>query len=257
MTIQTRARGIVSVEASTSAADLLAELETSFEDFKSKRETELTEIRRELDAINTRQAGYEVGPGSGTAPIASKARAEFLKFMRNGSIGDSMMPRSELSTDSGPDGGFTVPKEIDNRIHDQLIDISPLRRLASTVQTNSSDYHKLVGRRGATSGWVGERETRSETDTPALGDVSPPQGEIYAYAGKSRDGRSMTASSFSNNGFARTSQMNLSKKNRMPFLAAMASTSPEGSSPSIPTRQMMTAAPSAPCRRSHPAMRAG
>jgi HK97 family phage major capsid protein len=48
--------------------------------------------------------------------------------------------------------------------------------------SNVGDFQIPIGRRGATSSWVGERETRAETNTPTLGLVTPPGGELMSYA---------------------------------------------------------------------------
>jgi HK97 family phage major capsid protein len=69
-------------------------------------------------------------------------------------------------------------------IQDQLISISPVRAVARVMQLGAgvNDFKLPVGRRGASSSWVGESSTRSETDTPNLGMVTPPGGEIMSYA---------------------------------------------------------------------------
>lgn len=85
-----------------------------------------------------------------------------------------------LSSSSGPDGGFAVPKVIDTVIDQTLIDISPMRAIAKVQQVGTPDFHKLVNIHGTSSGWVGETATRPSTNTPQLVDVAPPMGEIYA-----------------------------------------------------------------------------
>jgi HK97 family phage major capsid protein len=90
-------------------------------------------------------------------------------------------PMATMSVGSDPDGGAMVPRQIDQRILDQLVDISPVRRIAEVVQTASSDYVKIVNKRGASSGWGNENTTRTETDTPILAEIRPPSGELWAY----------------------------------------------------------------------------
>ena len=86
-----------------------------------------------------------------------------------------------MSISSGPDGGFAVPKVIDAMIEATLVNISPIRGLASVVQISTPDYHKLVNIHGTASGWVGEKAARAATATPTLEDINPPMGEIYAF----------------------------------------------------------------------------
>jgi len=103
--------------------------------------------------------------------------------MRSGrvaAVGSTGLQARSMSTDSDPDGGWTVPKQVDQVIQNQMILISPMRRLASIVSVSTAEYERMINRRGANSGWVGEREDRPSTDSPFLGSIKPPMGEIYA-----------------------------------------------------------------------------
>jgi HK97 family phage major capsid protein len=44
----------------------------------------------------------------------------------------------------------------------------------------TSDYKKLVNKRGTASGWVGETDARGNTNTPQLAELAAFMGEIYA-----------------------------------------------------------------------------
>ncbi len=57
---------------------------------------------------------------------------------------------------------------------------SPMRELCNVVQAFTSDYHKLVAKTRASSGWVGETDARTATGTPTFADIAPPMGELYA-----------------------------------------------------------------------------
>ena len=59
--------------------------------------------------------------------------------------------------------------------------LSPVRDLVKVVPVGTSDYKELISIGGAASGWVGESDTRSETGTPQLREVTPTHGEVYAY----------------------------------------------------------------------------
>ena len=84
-------------------------------------------------------------------------------------------------TTSGSVGGFAVPEEIALDIEKLERKLSPVRDLVKVVQVGTSDYKELISLGGAASGWVGEAATRSETATPTLREVTPSQGEIYAF----------------------------------------------------------------------------
>lgn len=81
---------------------------------------------------------------------------------------------------SGAEGGYAVPREIDAMIARTLADISPIRAIATVVQTGSAGYRKLVTTGGTPSGWVSEVAARPETDTPDFTEIAPPSGELYA-----------------------------------------------------------------------------
>lgn len=85
-----------------------------------------------------------------------------------------------MSTGSGPDGGFAVPRQIDSLIEAVLFKQSPVRRFAQIVQVSTPDYHKLVNTRGWAANWVGETAACPATATAELYDINPPMGELYA-----------------------------------------------------------------------------
>jgi len=78
-------------------------------------------------------------------------------------------------------GGYALPEEISRSINEKLLDVSPMRRLANVVSASTTDYKELVDVLGDSYGWVGEGDTRSETDTASLAEVAPTFGMIYAY----------------------------------------------------------------------------
>jgi HK97 family phage major capsid protein len=91
------------------------------------------------------------------------------------------LAKKDVTVGTGSAGGFAVPEEIAREIERMEAKFSPVRRLVKVVKVGSSDYKELVGIRGATSGWVGETATRTATNTPALREVTPTHGELYAY----------------------------------------------------------------------------
>jgi HK97 family phage major capsid protein len=90
----------------------------------------------------------------------------------------SLEVKAGMSTQSDPDGGFMVPEEMDKSLDKLAIDSVAMRRIAR-VTSASGDYKRLLSSGGATGGWVGEEETRDETDTPDLKQFNPPWSELY------------------------------------------------------------------------------
>jgi len=100
--------------------------------------------------------------------------------MRAGGSGLSTDISMALSVGSDPSGGYMVPPDTSGRLIDLIYQTSPMREVAN-IQTIGVDA--LEGPRDldeADSGWVGEQDTRSETDTPTLGEYRIPVEEQYA-----------------------------------------------------------------------------
>jgi HK97 family phage major capsid protein len=85
-----------------------------------------------------------------------------------------------MAQGSPADGGYAVPRAIDEAIALVLKRISPIRTVAQVVQTGTSGYRKLIMTSGAASGWTGETGPRPETASPKFAEVVPPYGELYA-----------------------------------------------------------------------------
>jgi len=119
-------------------------------------------------------------PGAGMS-AEEKAKAEyktaFNAFARKGDF------QAALSVGSDPDGGYSVPIEVDSNILSLERNDVVMRRLANVVTLGTPNYTKLVNKHGATSGWVGETEARPETTTPSLAALTPFWGELYANPG--------------------------------------------------------------------------
>lgn len=126
-------------------------------------------------------------PGfAGNASQEDAAQAEhksaFGAYVRKGTEFSHEIEAKALATgtNSGADGGYAVPKVIDSMIADFLVNVSPMRQVANVVQISTPDYHKIVNIRGTASGWVGETDARTATNTPQIKDVVPTMGDLYA-----------------------------------------------------------------------------
>jgi HK97 family phage major capsid protein len=159
--------------------DKLAEMEKAFADVTKGQ----SEVKALLELIEAK--GNRPGFGAGQSDT-EKAQAEhkeaFGGYLRKGRDFDVAIEQKALAitTNSGADGGYAVPKVIDTMIQDLLVNISPIRSIASVQQISTSDFHKLVNLRGTASGWVGETAARTATGTPSLADIKPTMGELYA-----------------------------------------------------------------------------
>jgi HK97 family phage major capsid protein len=147
--------------------------------------TEMAALREEVAGLKAR---VEAGAlRAGRAPLdgiksgggGGAGRSAFVeRYLRRGL--DAGVEMKSVTGATGPDGGFAVPREIDEAIETLLKSISPIRAIASVVATGSAGYRKLVAAGGTPSGWASETAPRPETATPVFSEIAPPSGTLYA-----------------------------------------------------------------------------
>lgn len=125
--------------------------------------------------------------GSGSRSLSPEVKAHadaFDSYFRKNRGADSLQQlavQAGLSTSSDPDGGFTVPVEVETTIDRIATSVSTFRQLAGSMTIGTDSYTKLVNLGGATGGWVGEQDARTETTTPTLAEILINVMEEYAY----------------------------------------------------------------------------
>jgi len=140
----------------------------------------LGEMKKQLEAIEAAVARNQFPGGGKEKEVIARAKA-FAHLMRGNidSVKDIEI-QALASTLSDPDGGFTVPEEVDTAIDRVQGTLSSMRRLATVRGISTDTYKKLVNQGGATSGWVAEKGTRNETSTPSLKEIAINTKELYA-----------------------------------------------------------------------------
>ena len=196
--------GGVRAEASDPKA-VLEQLNKAFAEFKAEHDAELKALRKDvvqsekvdrinadisklqaaMDETNARLAAARLGAGSDDKPLAAEKKAyasAFDRFFRKGVDAglDDLAVKASLKTDSDPDGGWTVPDQMESTIDRVLGTVSAMRSISRVVSISSRTYKKLVNQAGTGTGWVGERESRTETNTPTLAQLDFPAMELYA-----------------------------------------------------------------------------
>lgn len=201
----------------TELKDTINAIGTAFEEFKAENDKRLKELannhndpllaekvekiqadmtealawKRELEAMDKKLSRMELPPAgvhTENGPQAEHKKA-FESWFRKG--GDERLEavkklqvQAGLSTLSDPDGGYIVaPPEFDRAIDRVAGTISVMRNLATVRTIGVNEYKKIVNSGGTSSGWVAEKETRSETDTPTLKQITINMKEIYAEPG--------------------------------------------------------------------------
>jgi HK97 family phage major capsid protein len=158
-------------------ADLVEKVEKINSDI-----SHITAMKKQLELIETAVARAQFGAGGSTLSVESQNRLKaFNHLMRRGTQDiKELEVQAAASTLSDPDGGFLVPDETETAIDRVAETVSAMRRLCTVRRISSSTYKKLVSQGGASSGWVAEKGSRSETDTPTLREIAINTKELYA-----------------------------------------------------------------------------
>jgi len=146
--------------------------------------TELMSLKGEVEKLEAKTNRISLGGGggnNGNQDDLNHKTAFVDGFVRKGAdTGLIELEKKSWSVVVSADGGFGLPKVIETEIEKMLRDVSPMRQLARVVQIGTSDYNRLVNKNGISSGWVGEKSTRPETNTSAFDNFKPSMGELYA-----------------------------------------------------------------------------
>ncbi|MDX2235059.1 MAG: phage major capsid protein [Hyphomonadaceae bacterium] len=108
-------------------------------------------------------------------------RAAWNAYLRRGD--ESALNQLEvkaLSVGSGPDGGYVAPPELDRLIESRMVQVSPMRSIATVRTTGATVFKKPVSITQAATGWVAETGARAQTATPTLSSIEFPAGELFA-----------------------------------------------------------------------------
>ncbi|HEX2753228.1 MAG TPA: phage major capsid protein [Alphaproteobacteria bacterium] len=107
-------------------------------------------------------------------------KGAFRGYLRKNNAGSGVDEIKALSVGSDPDGGYTVTPDMSGRIATLVRETSPMRQIANVVTIGTDALEGIHDLNEATSGWVGETETRTETAAPKIGEYRIPVHEQYA-----------------------------------------------------------------------------
>jgi len=153
----------------------------------------MTEIKAKLESMETKlnRPGVFDTKGDSASREASEYKGAFLDWMRN--PGDHERQQkvtaaqrqleskaADTRTSTNASGGFALPEEIERAIARIGVDISPIRALATVRTVGTPDYKELFDINGAGFEWIGETDTRNQTNTPDLAEVAPTFGMASA-----------------------------------------------------------------------------
>lgn len=195
----------------------IRELGSAFEAFKAKHSEELAELKKKgsvdvltteaLQKIEARMSELEAQKAkieklealAARAAVAGRDRKEnstpeqlkhaeaFEAWLRSPHDSERQQDllkaglEAKAISSSTASAGHAIPEVIGRRIQETLQLMSPMRQVVDVIQVGTSDYKELVDVNGETGGWVGETTTRTATAEPALEQVAPTMGEVYAH----------------------------------------------------------------------------
>jgi len=168
------------IDASVTA---ITQEKEAFEIQQAETRKQIEDLEAALDRQAPGQTAKEKSAGEYLEKFTEWARSAKEKA-DNGNASAMTLKQLEakdVAIGTGAAGGFAVPEVIGNLIHQQALQLSPVRQDVRVVTVGTSDYKELVDLYGATSGWVGETDTRSATATPLLRERAPTMGTVYCY----------------------------------------------------------------------------
>lgn len=153
---------------------ILNDLTIEFDKFKNRNEGRVDKMDgrlRDIEAAMDRPNFPFGGDGSpGIDPEVLKGFNDYLRFDI----------RSAMKVGDDPAGGYFVPPHRSDSITTRIFESSPIRQL-SRVETITEDaFEEPLDWDEAAASWVGETETRGETDTPDVSMFRVPLHEVQA-----------------------------------------------------------------------------
>ena len=176
---------IARIEADLTKAQAVADEAALASKRQSRVVTDEKGERVDFDAKAADWAGMLARRRGETVPAFNDAgmsayKAAFDRFLRKGEEIMSVDERKALSVGTDPDGGYVVNPDLSGRIVMKVFESSPMRAYASIQVISSDALEGLFDLDEAASGWVGETDSRTETNTPVLGKWRIPAHELYA-----------------------------------------------------------------------------
>ena len=135
---------------------------------------DIEKLQSAVDEANTRIAAAQMQGVQQGGLKDKEYSAAFASHMKRGEV------QASLNKGAADQGGYLAPTEWDRTITDKLVQVSPMRALATVQTISTASFSKLFNQKGTVSGWVGEAAARPDTATPTFGTLTYTTGEIYA-----------------------------------------------------------------------------
>lgn len=142
--------------------------------------TKLEDQKKRLDELETKMNRKAIGGDKGDGSAEKKGEEAYFKLIRKGvrvlndedleSLKSVMSPDEikAISTDNDPDGGYSMPMNRSVRFLEGLVEVSPVRSLATVETISQGDSLEVEGddvNNEFATGWGSERTAPTETAT--------------------------------------------------------------------------------------------
>jgi len=156
---------------------LIEQQGTQFTDFQTRIDRDLDSLGKDLAQLQLAAGRPDQSERLGRSLGVTRALTDAL---RKAALGDDREIKA-MTVGSDPEGGFLVIPAMDNVVRQIRDVVSPLSSLVRTVTLDSGGEFLAPYFRGTLdSGWTGENDTRSETNTVAAGEHRITLHEVYA-----------------------------------------------------------------------------
>lgn len=142
---------------------------------------------RQFDELRTQAAALDVDISRYEA-LADEERSKPGKQTQGQTVSNDELrsyiltgETRNLSTAIPEDGGYTVIPELNKQIMTQLTDESVMRKICTVKKIGSNEFKQLVSAGGVTVNRGEEEQSRTETSTPKLNEVSIRLYPVYTY----------------------------------------------------------------------------
>ncbi len=152
------------------------------EEHISKLETQIEAMTKALNRTGNGNGGEETDEQKASKELKSY-KSGFREFMRKGTeltAEQKAFAQKAMSVDSDEDGGFFVDPETNGKIVEKMYESSPVRQLADSITISSDSFKFLYDGDEAAAEWVGETQSRNNTNTPQLNEIIIPVHELHA-----------------------------------------------------------------------------
>ena len=143
---------------------------------------EVTRLNGEIEKIQAvlKRPGAPANDNVPSGDLKAE-RGALASFIRTGDETGLKGFRAAMEVGSDPDGGYLVTPARSAEMTKKLFDDVVIRRLARVVNIGAgSEWVEPVDADESGATWVGETESRPETDTPQLKEFKVPLDEVYA-----------------------------------------------------------------------------